>query len=250
MINHNTIFTFWVSEAYVLRLGEPPNQIIRSIGTFWVDGDGEWDRCSVSSRVTSDGSMVVSLSLSEGEVFWCRISPDDHEHNHDDEDGDEDDGDEEEGQQRAIAYDDNRGPTVLSPWVTKKAQITSFNLCSIIHDDSGPDHRIFVQLTSHLDTPRSNPFSSDMMALIMPNSDRGSSASASASASEPLRIPSYCLTNFGPKTDAVYNLIFDEWTGNIAVCTVPEPARPWQSQAAAGVTSCSVTIIDLLGDGL
>jgi hypothetical protein len=234
MINHNTIFTFWVSEAYVLRLGEPPNQTIQSIGSFWVDGDCEWDRCSVSSHVASDGSMIVALSLSEGEVFWCRISPDDHEHSHDDEDEDGEDKNENEseGQQRAIAYEGHWGATVLSPWVTIKAQITSFNLCSVIHDESGPDKRKFVQLTSHLDTPRSNPFSSDMMALIIPYSDRGSSASASASASEPLRIPSYCRASFDPEADVVYNLIFDEWTGKIALCTVPEPiwtSWPWQS---------------------
>jgi hypothetical protein len=242
MINHNTIFTFWVSEAYVLRLGEPPNQTVRSIGTFWVDGDSKWDRCSVSSRVTSDGNMLVSLSLSEGEVFWCRISPDDGEHDHDDEDGNEEDEDENEGQQRAISYDENRGPTVLPPWVTKKAQVTSSNLCSMIHNESGPDQRIFVQLTSP--TPRSSPYSSDIMTPIMPNPDRR------LSASEPLRIASYCRTSFGPKSDVVYSLIFDEWTGKIALCTVPEPGRRWQSRAAAGVASCNVTIIDLLGDSV
>jgi hypothetical protein len=233
MTNHNTILTFWVYEAYALRLGEPPNQTIQSIGSFYVDSEGQWDRRSVSSRVTHDGSMVVSFSLSEGEMFWCRISPDDHD------DDDEDEEDETEGQQLAIAYSNDERRTVLSPWVIKKAQVTTFNHCSMIHNESEIDQKIFVQLTSH--TSRSSPFASDIMRPIMPNPDQGSSAL------EPLRIPSYCRASFGPKIDVVYNLIFDEWTGKIALCTVPEPARQWQSRAAAGVASCSVTIIDLLG---
>jgi hypothetical protein len=179
MINHNTIFTFWGSEAYVLRLGELPN-------------------------------------------------------NNDD--------DNDDGQQRAITYGRNEGPTVLSPWMAKKAQVTLFNLCSIIHNESEFNQKMYVQLRSH--TPSSSPYSSDIMTPIMPNPNRDSSGS------EPLRIASYCRTSSGPKSDVVYSLIFDEWTGKIAACTVPEPARPWQSRAAAGVTSCSVTIIDLLGGGL